>query len=106
MDLPLEIDVATAARMMSEGAALVDVREPWELAISQISGCIAIPMREIPAQADSLPQGIPLLILCQAGVRSRHVAAYLRSRGRQDVTNVAGGIQAWAEQIDHSLTKY
>jgi adenylyltransferase/sulfurtransferase len=103
MDLPLEIDVKTAARMLAGGAVLVDVREPWELAISQVPGCVAIPMREIPARADTLPRGAPLLILCQAGVRSRHVTAYLRSLGRQDVTNIAGGIQAWAEHVDPSV---
>jgi rhodanese-related sulfurtransferase len=106
METPPEVDVATAAQMLLAGALLVDVREPDELAICAIPGARHIPMREIPALAADLPAGQPLLIMCHTGVRSRSVARFLRSSGRNDVSNIAGGIDAWADQIDPSLARY
>lgn len=91
---------------MSKGAVMVDVREPWEWAICQVAGSVFIPMREIPARANELPADKALLILCQRGVRSRHVMNYLRSLGRDDVANVSGGILAWADEVDPTLAKY
>ena len=106
METPLEVDVTTAAQMMREGALLIDVREPAELAICSIPGSRHIPMREIPAAVAGLPADQPLLVICHVGVRSRHVTTFLRANGRRDVSNVAGGIDAWAGQIDPLLARY
>lgn len=106
METPLEVDVVTAAQMLRDGALLVDVREPAELAICSIPGSRHIPMREIPAAVTGLPADQPLLVICHGGVRSRQVTDFLRASGRRDVSNVEGGIDAWAEQIDPSLARY
>jgi len=106
METPLEIDVVTAARLVQTGqAVLLDVREPDELAICQIPGSLPIPMREIPARVAELPE-THVLVLCHHGGRSARVTQFLRSSGFAHVTNVAGGIDAWAEQIDPSLARY
>jgi adenylyltransferase/sulfurtransferase len=34
------------------------------------------------------------------------VTEYLRAQGFARVSNVAGGIEAWAEQIDPTLRRY
>jgi rhodanese-related sulfurtransferase len=106
MEFPLEIDVVTAAQLLRDNrAVLLDVREPGELAICQVPGSLHIPMREIPARVGELPEQ-HLLVLCHHGGRSGRVTQFLRANGLEQVTNVAGGINAWAEQIDPSLARY
>ena len=47
-----------------------------------------------------------MLILCHHGGRSARVTQFLRSAGWDNVTNVAGGIDAWALQVDPTLARY
>lgn len=106
MDLPLEIDVATAAQQLRGGALLLDVREPFEVAICQLEGSRHVPMRQIPETLPELPRDQPILVLCHHGGRSLRVTQFLRANGFAQVTNVAGGIDAWATEIDPSLARY
>lgn len=106
MELPIEVDVTTAAQLMRDGALVVDVREPFELEIVQLSGAQHIPMRRIPEAVADLPADKPVLILCHVGGRSLRVTQFLRAHGRANVANIAGGIDAWAEQIDPTLARY
>lgn len=103
---PLEIDVATAARLHREGALLLDVREPDEVAICAIAGSRHIPMRQIPEALAELPRDRLILVQCHHGGRSLRVTQFLRANGFTQVSNVAGGIDAWAQQIDPSLARY
>lgn len=106
MDLPLETDVTTAARLHREGALLLDVREPDEVATCAVSCSRHIPMRQIPENLTDLPRDRPILVMCHHGGRSLRVTHFLRAGGFTAVTNVAGGIDAWAEQIDPGLARY
>jgi len=106
MDFPLEVDVAAAAQLLRAGALLLDVREPFELNLCQVAGSRHIPMRQIPESLPELPQDRPILVLCHHGHRSLRVTQFLRASGLTKVTNVAGGIDAWAGQIDPALTRY
>lgn len=106
MATPLEVDVTTAARLMREGALLLDVREPFELELSAVAGCRHIPMRQIPESLPDLPRDRPILVFCKVGGRSLRVTQFLRANGFEQVSNVAGGIDAWAEQVDPSLPRY
>jgi rhodanese-related sulfurtransferase len=63
-------------------------------------------MRQIPEHAAALPRDKHLLIMCHHGGRSRRVTEYLRAQGFDAVTNIAGGIDAWAVEIDSSLSRY
>jgi rhodanese-related sulfurtransferase len=106
METPLEIDVTTAAQLLRDGkAVLLDVREPDELAICQVPGSLHIPMREIPTRTGELPDG-HVLVMCHHGGRSGRVTQFLRANGFEQVSNVAGGIHAWAEHVDPSLARY
>src|SRR6478736_2412856 len=73
METPLEVDVITAAQLVRDGAVLLDVREPVELAICRVAGSREIPMRQIPEQLDELPRDTLLLVLCHHGHRSMRV---------------------------------
>ena len=106
MDTPLEIDVTTAAQLLREGALLLDVREPFEVAICAVAGSRPIPMRQIPESLPDLPRDQPILVLCHVGQRSMRVTQFLRANGFAKATNVAGGIDAWADQIDPALARY
>lgn len=108
-DYPWEISVTAAAALLDDGAGralLIDVREPHELAICQVGVARHIPMRQIPEHAASLPRDRHLLIMCHHGGRSRRVTEFLRAQGFDAVTNVAGGIDAWAAEIDPALDRY
>ena len=106
MEVPLEIDVATAAQQLRDGALLLDVREAFEVATCAIAGSRHIPMRQIPESLPDLPRDRLILVQCHHGSRSLRVTQYLRANGFTQVTNVAGGIDAWAEQIDPALPRY
>jgi rhodanese-related sulfurtransferase len=85
---------------------LLDVREPWEVAICALPGAIVIPMNEIPTRAGALDPDRPLVCYCHHGVRSLHVGAFLARRGFDAVLNLAGGIDAWARLVDPSCPTY
>lgn len=106
MDTPLEVDVATAARLHREGALLLDVREPFEVATCAIVGSRHLPMRQVPESLADLPRDRLILVQCHHGGRSLRVTQFLRANGFEQVSNVAGGIDAWADQIDPSLPRY
>ena len=106
MDTPLEVDVAAAAQLLREGALLLDVREAFEVATCAVPGSQHIPMRQIPENLPDLPRDRLILVLCQVGARSLRVTQFLRANGFARVSNVAGGIAAWAEEIDPSLAQY
>lgn len=106
MEIPLETDVATAAELHRDGALLLDVREPFEVALCAVAGSRHIPMRQIPENLADLPRAQRILALCHHGGRSLRVTHFLRDNGFTQVTNVAGGIDAWAEQVDPSLARY
>jgi len=106
---PLEISVADTKALLDtpgSNALLVDVREPHELQICQIGNATHIPMRQIPENVDVLPRDKHLLIHCHHGSRSLRVTEYLRAKGFTAVSNVAGGIDAWAQQFAPDMQRY
>jgi adenylyltransferase/sulfurtransferase len=108
-EVPLEISVEEARGLLDAkpaGAVLIDVREPYELAICSIAGAEHIPLRDLPRRLSDIPGDRHLLMLCHHGSRSRNATEYLRAQGIPAVTNVAGGIDAWARRIDPSLARY
>lgn len=108
-EIPLELSVDETKQLLDDGskrAILIDVREPWEIEICRIQKAQHIPMRQIPGKLSSLPTDRHLLILCHHGSRSRNVTEYLRSHGFTDVSNVTGGIAAWADSIEPAMQRY
>ncbi len=108
-EIPLEMSAREAhalRRSNPDGTLIVDVREPYELAICRLPDAEHIPMRQIPERLDDLPRDRHLLILCHAGARSMRVTEFLRARGLTSVTNIGGGISAWAEEVDPTLARY
>jgi rhodanese-related sulfurtransferase len=85
---------------------LLDVREPWEIAICRIEGSKVIPMRQVPQAIESLDPRRETVVICHHGVRSHAVAAYLENAGFASVINLQGGVAAWARDVDADMPTY
>jgi rhodanese-related sulfurtransferase len=73
--------------------AVVDVREPHEFAAGHIPNALNIPMSGFDPK--ELPQGKPVVLICQFGGRSRNALSKARAIGPDDVRHFAGGMNAW-----------
>ena len=104
------ISVSDLAAKISarEDFYLVDVREPSEFEIVRIPGSHLIPKQGFldGTVLATLPQDKPIILHCKSGVRSAECLAILKGAGFADATHVAGGVIAWAKQIDKSLPVY
>ena len=90
--------------------ALVDVRNPAEAEIVVIPSAVLIPLATIESgeaieQVRSLAEGRRLFVHCKLGMRSAKAAHLLAEHGIQ-ATNVTGGIDAWAQDVDPTLPRY
>ncbi len=82
---------------------LLDVREPWEAAIASIPGSVLVPLGSL--DETELDTTKPLVVYCHHGVRSATARDRLAERGIR-ATSLAGGIDAWARDVDPSLARY
>ena len=85
---------------------LLDVREPWEFQTCHIDGAAAMPMRTVPARLAELDPDLPVVCICHHGARSMQVANFLEQNGFADVSNLTGGVHAWALQVDPTMPTY
>jgi rhodanese-related sulfurtransferase len=84
----------------------VDVREKWEYEAAHIDGSVLIPLREIPANLQSLAAQGDIVFFCHHGVRSMDAAAWLRSQGVSGARSMAGGIDRWTTEVDPLVPRY
>lgn len=104
-----QLTVREIKERLDKGAndfVLVDVREPWEVGVCSLPGATAIPMRAIPARYPELPKDTEIVLMCHHGIRSQQVAYYLERMGFTKLNNLAGGIDAWAREIDPKMPTY
>lgn len=85
---------------------LLDVRENWEFETCHIAGSTQIPMNLIPVRVSELDDDQEIVCVCHHGARSMQVASFLERNGFEKITNLTGGIHAWAVQVDPSMPKY
>ena len=90
----------------NEEVTLLDVREPAEIEIASIPDTTTIPMMEIPNRLQELDPDATVVVMCHSGGRSRRVAEFLVGSGFNRVFNLSGGIDAWSQQVDHSVPRY
>jgi adenylyltransferase/sulfurtransferase len=86
---------------------LLDVREPHEVPIASL-GAPLIPVGQLPDRIADIPypKDAEIVIHCRSGARSQKAALALQAAGFTNVSNLAGGILAWADKIDPSMPKY
>lgn len=84
------------AAELPDDARPLDVREADEWAAGRAPHAVHIPMSQLTARLDELPEDEePLYVICRSGGRSARVAAFLAAQGYPAV-NVDGGMQGWA----------
>ena len=88
-----------------EDVYILDVREPYEYRIAQIGGKL-IPQTDVPNRLAEIDRNREVIVQCRSGVRSQRIAEYLKQQGYPRVVNLAGGILAWADEIDPKMQKY
>jgi rhodanese-related sulfurtransferase len=84
---------------------LIDVREPYEYQIAQIGGKL-IPQNDVPNRLAEIDRNREVVVHCRSGARSQRIAEFLKQAGYQNVSNLAGGILAWSDEIDPRVAKY
>ncbi|MGZ5018818.1 MAG: molybdopterin-synthase adenylyltransferase MoeB [Chthoniobacterales bacterium] len=85
---------------------LVDVRERNEYEIARIDGAKLIPLGEFPRRIAEFDKNSEIVIHCHSGMRSAHAVRLMREAGFEKVSNLAGGIDAWSQEIDASVPRY
>ena len=86
----------------------IDVREDVELEFGMIKDAIHIPMQNVPGQLNELEQhkNDTVVLICRSGRRSDQIGQFLEQMGFTDVINLEGGMNAWATDVDTSMTVY
>jgi DMSO/TMAO reductase YedYZ molybdopterin-dependent catalytic subunit/glyoxylase-like metal-dependent hydrolase (beta-lactamase superfamily II)/rhodanese-related sulfurtransferase len=84
-----------ALEARSPDTLLLDVREPEEYLHGYIPGAVNLPQADLASQLDDLPRDRPVWIVCQAGIRSRRAAQFLKQMGFAQVATFPGGTAAW-----------
>jgi adenylyltransferase/sulfurtransferase len=85
---------------------LVDVREPWEVAIAAIPGAIVLPLGQLPSLLEALDPDRPVVAYCHHGVRSERARQILAAADWPDARHLGGGIEAWAREVDPQMARY
>ncbi|KAG5053256.1 hypothetical protein JHK87_005454 [Glycine soja] len=107
---PDELHVKIQDPSFFDGAQLIDVREPEEVAKASLPGFTVLPLRQFGSWGPEIttkfdPQK-DTYVLCHHGMRSLQVAKWLQSQGFRKVYNLSGGIHAYAVQVDPSVPTY
>ena len=103
-----QISVAELAAKLQrgDGLVLVDVREPHELEISHLPDARLIPLGELPTRMAELDTSAQIVLFCRTGSRSGRALEMLRAAGYTQARHLAGGINAWAREIDPGVAVY
>ncbi|HRN29818.1 MAG TPA: ThiF family adenylyltransferase, partial [Terrimesophilobacter sp.] len=107
-EAPDAIEPRELAELLRTGAPLqlIDIREPYEHAIAAIEGAELIPMGTVPSQLGRIRTDVPVVLYCHHDARSQRVLDYLRDRGYDNVTHLAGGIDRYTLDAEPALTRY
>ena len=89
------VSAAQAAALAEGGAVLLDVREPDEWQAGHAPRARHIPLSQLSRRAAELPPSRAVVTVCRSGARSARAATMLARDGR-DVSNLSGGMRAWA----------
>lgn len=76
--------------------AVVDVREPGEVAAGAMENSIRIPLGQLAARIGELDREKLLVTHCKGGYRSSIATSILRRAGFREVANLTGGFDAWS----------
>ncbi len=95
-----ETDPAGAQAMLSQGAVLLDVREPDEFVQGAVQDSVHIPRGHLESNVENLlpNKQATVVVMCAGGVRSAFAAQTLQEFGYQDVVSMDGGFNLWKNE--------
>lgn len=85
---------------------LLDVREPFEVAICAIEGSVNIPLGQVTRALNEFKPEQEIILICHHGFRSQRAGMFLLEHGYKRLINLVGGIDAWAREVDPDMTRY
>ena len=106
---PDEVTVQEMKRALEDstlGIRVIDVREADEYQIAHVNGVPLLPLSALQQRFTELDPNQQYYIHCKSGVRSLRALEFLREQGFKYLKSVKGGIDAWADEIDHRVPKY
>jgi len=90
---PAELD-----RLLADDAVtVIDIRNPGEREAGAIPGSVSIPLAQLRVRLADVPTGKPIVVHCAGGWRSSVAASLLRAHGFDNVSDLSGGYNAWAD---------
>ncbi|NIC40079.1 rhodanese-like domain-containing protein [Aquabacterium sp. A08] len=83
--------------MNREKAVVVDVCSPEEYAAGHVTAAKNVPLDELEAKLPGVVKnkGLPLVLVCASGIRSRRAVAVAKKLGYEKAYNLSGGMGAW-----------
>lgn len=85
-------------KLKTEKPQLIDVRERAEFAGGRVAGAKSLPLGELEKRLSELDRIKPIYVMCRTGRRSSKAQQKLKAFGFSNVTNVAGGFEAWKNE--------
>ena len=110
VELGISPELLRELQTAGENLQLIDVRDEWESQICTLEGATLVPLgelRRIFALPPTVDPQARTIVYCKAGVRGEEGRLLLTEKfGFSKVSNLEGGILAWAEKVDPSLRTY
>jgi len=102
-----QLSAAEVKKMIDDGVEFefYDVRTPEEREIASIEGARLLD-DEAAKAIEALPRDVALVFHCHHGGRSQAAAEHFGRMGFSKIINMAGGIDAWASEVDPSTPRY
>jgi len=100
-----QISPAELEQLLSGGIRLIDVRTPQENAVARIAGARLLDDALFDELLE-LDRSTPLAFHCHHGGRSQSAAEHFAGLGFATVYNLAGGIDAWSQDVDPNVPRY
>jgi rhodanese-related sulfurtransferase len=104
-----EVDAPALAEAMAghDPPLLVDVRTDPERSLATIQPSLHIGLDQFMERAPvEIPREREVVVYCHVGARSAQAAVWMKASGWPRVRSLAGGIDAWSEQVDPEVPRY
>ena len=92
---PYEINITQAYEKFQKGPFFLDVRTTAEWDSVHIPNTTLIPLDQLSARLNEVPQDREVVVVCRSGNRSKQGRDILRQAGFGQVTGMSGGVNAW-----------
>ncbi len=99
-------EALATALTLDQPPDVVDVRDDWEWEVGKIDGSRHIPLASLGERLTDLDPRREIVTVCHRGVRSMTARRMLQAAGFERVKSLAGGVDAWADRIDHTIARY